>query len=70
MEPLRLTWRDRLRSWATRKVFRVMGIRSGPYMIYGRGCWYYIDFKGDIYQLTPSGDYEWCPLNITLLHRA
>lgn len=65
-EPLRLSWRDRLRSRIGMLLFWIIGIRSGPAMIGVRGEWLYIDFTGRIYRLSPSY-LEGSPLVIEVL---
>jgi hypothetical protein len=66
---IRLTWRDRLRSWLGVKLFRLIGIRSGPAMVQIRGQWLFIHFNGDIYLLTPNYLHG-APLTITTLSRS
>lgn len=58
----------RLISWLRRKVYRVVGIRSGPAMLAVRGEWLFIDWDGKVYRLKPSFSYQGSPLTITLEH--
>ncbi len=51
-------------------VLRQTRVRSGPLMFEVRGEWFFLDFKGDLYRLTYTGDYHGTPLIITLERKA
>jgi hypothetical protein len=69
VKPLKLTWKDRVRSWIGVKLFKIIGIKSGPAMISARGEWYYIDFDGTIYRIRPTGTYDGSPLIIEVIRK-
>lgn len=72
-EQLKMNWQDRLFNWFSYRLFKWIGVRSGPQMIQipGMSVWLYIDFYGNVYRIVPyAGHYDdHIALVVTLVDR-
>jgi len=69
MNPLKITWRDKLRNWIGMFFYKRLGVKAGPFMFHSRGEWWFIDHIGNIWIIRYTGRVENCPLQITLFHK-
>ncbi len=65
---LKMTLRDRVNDWIGMWLYKRVGIRSGPFMFYSRGEWWFVDHIGNIYVLkyNAEGAYRHLPIIIEL----
>lgn len=60
----RASWlRRRIELWMMRRYL----LRYGPQMFYRRGCWWYVDPHGTVYEVRPTGEVRGVPLTITMI---
>lgn len=65
----KITWKDRINNRIGMFLYKRIGIKCGPFMFYSRGQWWFIDHIGNIWIINYTGDYNGCPLIITLHHK-
>lgn len=63
------TIHERINGWIGMFIYRRMGVKSGPFMFYSRGEWWFIDHTGSVWIIRYTGRYDGCPLQISLFHK-